>query len=103
MVALRSSSRATMCFAESWLERHLDHAHGAFDDPGTSIDDGARLLAPQHRVGDLGGIGEVADARVHHLDAGLLEAALHLRLQLLADLVGVAAQRQLVAVGFVRV
>jgi hypothetical protein len=38
----------------------------------------------------------MADAGVHHLDAGLREAAQDLRLELLADLVGVAAQRELV-------
>jgi hypothetical protein len=42
--------------------------HGPFHDLLAGGDDGGRLLAPQHGRGDLGGVGEVAEARLDHLD-----------------------------------
>ena len=49
-------------------------------------DDGAGLLALQHRGGDLGRIGEVADARLDDLDARLRQPLLDLLLQVRGDL-----------------
>ena len=41
------------------LERHLDHANRALDDLLPRGDDGVRLLPPQHRAGDLGGVRQM--------------------------------------------
>src|SRR5690606_25764488 len=43
-------------------QRRLDHAHGTLDDQLPGCDDRARLLALEHRRGDLGGVGEVGEA-----------------------------------------
>src|SRR5690606_828889 len=51
-------------------QRHLDHAHGAGDDPGARGDHRVGLLALQHGLRDFRGIGEVADPGLDHLDAG---------------------------------
>ena len=93
IAALRSSSSSTTFLADSCVERHLDHAHGALDDLRASRDDRVRLLAAEHRVGDLGGVREVADAGLDDLDAGLLQPVLDLGLELLGDLGRVGAQR----------
>ena len=54
--------------------------------------------------GDLRGVGQVADPRLDHLDAGLGEPLLDLGLEVLGDLGGVGAQRHLaVVVGVVGV
>ena len=64
--------------------------------------DGAGLLALQHRLGDLLGVGEVADPRLHHLHARLAEARLDLVAQVRVDHLAVAAQGWLtVVVGIV--
>ncbi len=52
------------------LDGHVDHGDGALDDLLARGDDGLRLLAAQHRLGDLGGVGEVREAGVVHLHAG---------------------------------
>jgi hypothetical protein len=70
--ALRSSSSSTTPLAQV-LERHLHHADGAVDDARAGVDDRLGLLALQHRAGDLGRVGEVAEARFEHLDAGHLQ------------------------------
>src|SRR5574337_273082 len=57
-------------------------------------DDRAGLLALQHRLGDFLGIGEVADARLDHLHAGLFQAGLDLVAQVVVDHLAVAAQRR---------
>ena len=59
-------------------------------------DDGARLLALEHRAGDLGRVGQVADARLDDLDARLSRGGPGSRSLSLPDLVRVAAQRHLV-------
>ena len=96
MVALRSSSSSTMCCVESWSS-----AIWTMLTAPSTMRVRASMTAPacwrrSIALGDLGRVGEVADAGVHDLDAGLLQAALDLRLELLADLVRIAAQRQLV-------
>ena len=88
---------------EARLERVLHHAHRAFHDLLARRDDGRRLLSLQHGRGDLLGVGQVADARLDDLDAGPVQALLHGVLQLLRDLLGMAAQRQFGALGLARV
>jgi hypothetical protein len=83
--ALRSSSSVHDAFCDSIVERHFHHADGAFDDALAGGDDGAGLLALQHRGGDLRRVGEVADARLEHLDAGLRQSLVDLALQVVGD------------------
>ncbi|MCY1005886.1 hypothetical protein OV079_09955 [Nannocystis pusilla] len=79
-------------------QAHLDHADGALDDLPAGGDDGLGLLAPQHGLGDLGGVGEVREATVDDLEAGDVEPGLDLLLQAGVDLVLVAAQGDLAVV-----
>ena len=75
-------------FLRQHVERHFDHADRAFDDALARGDDGAGLLPLQHRGGDLGRVGQVADARLDHLDAGLDQPLLDLALQVIGDRAG---------------
>jgi hypothetical protein len=56
-------------------------------------DDGLGLLAAQHRLGDLGRVGEVGQPRLEDLDAGDGEPVLQLAVRRLGDLVRVAGER----------
>ena len=56
-----------------------------FDDALARRDDGAGLLALQHRLRDLRRVREVADARLDHFDARAREPLLDLVLQVLGD------------------
>ena len=60
------------------MQGHLDHAYGTVDDLPAGSDDGLRLLAFEHGAGDFLRIGKMADARLDHLDPGLVEAVLYL-------------------------
>ena len=71
IAALRSSSSWMIDFCRQHVERHFDHADRAFDDALAGGDDGAGLLPLQHGRGDFRRVGEVADARFDHFDAGL--------------------------------
>ena len=51
------------------VQRHVHHADRAFDDALARGDDGAGLLALQHRRGDFRRVSQVADARFRRLDA----------------------------------
>jgi hypothetical protein len=53
------------------VERHLHHAHGAFDDALAGRDDGSGLLPLQHRRRDLGGVGQMIDPGFEDLHARL--------------------------------
>ena len=70
IAALRSSSSSTMPCSIEPGEGHLDHADRALDDPGARGDDGVGLLPAQHGLGDLRGVGEMADPHLDDLDAG---------------------------------
>ena len=78
IAALRSSSSCDLAALVEQLQRHLDHADGALHDLLPRRDDGARLLAAQHRRGDLRRVRQVADARLQHLHARLGQPVLHL-------------------------
>ena len=67
-----------------------------FDDPLPGGDDRARLLTLEHRLRDLGRVGQVADARLEHLDARLRQPILDFRLHVLRHRGGIAAQRHLI-------
>ena len=95
IVALRSSSRCDDVLRAEHVERHFDHADRAFDDLLPCRDDGGGLLTPQHRVGDLRRVREMADPRLDQLDAGAREPLLDLLCQPLRHLGHRAAQRQL--------
>jgi hypothetical protein len=58
---------------------------GAFHDARARGDDGPRLLPLQHRGGDFRRVGQVADARLDHFDARLLQPLLHFVLQVIGD------------------
>ena len=77
------------------LQRHVHHADGAFDDFAPRRDDGAGLLAPQHRGGDFLRVSQVTDSRFQHLHAGLRQPRLNFTLELLGHLERVAAQAHL--------
>src|SRR5690606_3486159 len=64
----------------------------AFDDAGAGGDDGAGLLPLQHRLGDLGRVGQMADAGLDDTDAGLVQPLLDLLGQVPGNLRCVAAQ-----------
>ena len=87
-----------MSLSREHRQRHLHHADRALDDALPGRDDGAGLLPLQHRRGDLRRVGEVADAGLEHLDAGLGQPILDLALQVLGDRGGVAAQRGVLVV-----
>jgi len=86
------------------FEGHVDHADGPVDDFLAGGDDRLGLLAAEHDLGDLGGVGQVHEAGFDDIDAGNREAFLDLLAQLGRDLVGVGPERLLVlVVGVVRV
>ena len=80
MAALRSSSSCTSFFSLKQVERPVDHAHRALDDLLAGGDDRLGLLAAEHGLGDLGRVGEMREARLVDLDAGLGQALLELLL-----------------------
>ena len=82
-------------------ERHLDHPDGALDDPRSRGDDRVGLLAAQHRLGDLGRVGEVADPHLDDLHTGDRDPLGHLLGELAGDVVGRAAQRHAAGPGVV--
>ena len=84
MAALRSSSNSMVWCSLKSCERHLDHAHRAGDDLAARGDDGLRLLAAEHRLGDLRRVGEVAQAGLLDDDARLREPLGELHAQRLA-------------------
>ena len=83
------------------IEGHLHHGHGPLDDLRAGSDDRGCLLPLKHRRCDFRSIGKVADAGLDHLDAGLIEPLLDVGPQLLADLLGIAAERHLVILAVV--
>jgi hypothetical protein len=86
------------------VKGHLHHSHGAVDDLAAGGDDGLCLLPLEHRAGDFLCIGQMADPRLDHLDAGLVQAVLNLRAQFLGNRLGIAAQCDfIVAVGLIGV
>ena len=93
IAALRSSSSWTTSFSESsWI------AFSTIETAPITIfcarrDHRLGLLAAKHRLGDLLGISEVGQAAFVDGDAGAGDALLQLALELLADHLGVAAQR----------
>ena len=74
------------------VECEFDHPDCAVDDARACRDDGVGLLSPQHGLGDLRRVGEVADAHLDDLDAGDGDALGHLVGELAGDDVGRAAQ-----------
>ena len=94
MLAVRSSSSDDHAALVQAAERHLDHADGTFDDPRASGHDGVGLLAAQHRLRDLLGVGQVGDADLDDLEPGDGDPLGHLDGQLAGDDVGGAAQRR---------
>ena len=92
IAARRSSSSSTTFFSRQHRERHFDHADRAFDQGLARRDDRLRLLAAEHRAGDLLRISEVGEAAFVDRDAGDREPRLELGAKLGADLVVIAAQ-----------
>jgi len=77
------------------FESQLDHTDGTFDDFLPGGDHGGGLLALEHGAGDLGGVGQVADACLDDLDAGDGKAGGQASLELVVDLGGSGAQGDL--------
>ena len=63
--------------AAQLVQRHLDHADGAFDDLLARGDNRRRLLPPQHRARNFRRVGEVADPRLDDFDTGFRQPLLH--------------------------
>ena len=70
----------------------MNHAHCAFDDLAAGGDDGASLLALQHGLGNLRGIGQVRNSRFQNLHASGCQSFLDFLLQMFGDFRRVAAQ-----------
>ena len=81
----------------------MTHADGSLDDALPRGDDGRRLLAAQHRAGDFRRIGEMREACIYDMQAGLFEAFLQFALELAHDHVTARAQREFGVVVVVRV
>ena len=92
MAAFRSSSQRDDVLVRELLQRQLHHADGPLDDLEPGRDDGGGLLAAEHRLGDLGRVGEVADPGLDDADAGPLEALGELLLEDAVHVVGASAQ-----------
>src|SRR6185295_11217185 len=92
MAALRSSSSVTTFLSESFCSASSTMLNRPLDDLEPRGDDGGRLLAAEHRLGDLGRVGEVADPGLDDLDPGPLEAFGELLLEDAVHMVGAAAK-----------
>ena len=64
------------------VERELHHRHGTIDNLLTSGDDSTGLLALEHDGCNLGGVCQIVDASLYHLDARHREALVELLHQL---------------------
>ena len=95
MVALRSSSNSTTCLALSSSSAISTMPTAPSTISGARGDDGVRLLPAQHHAGDFRRVGEVRDARLDHLHAGIGHALLNFVAQLVGDFVDRHAQRHL--------
>ncbi len=84
------------------LESLLHHTYRTLDNLGSSCDDGRRLLSLQHRGCDFCSVGKMTDSRLDDFHACFIDALLDIVLQLVADLLSIAAQRDFVVVAIVR-
>ena len=78
-------------FDQMLRECKLDHAYCALNDALSCGDNGAGLLALQHRLGDFRCIGEMGDTRIQYQYTGHFELVLHFFLQLLSHFMAVRA------------
>ena len=75
-VGTSSGRRGGYAARAQLVQRRLDHADRAVDDLGPRGDDRRGLLALEHGLGDLGGVGEMTDPYLDDLDPGDLDARL---------------------------
>ena len=91
MLAVRSSSRETTPPSLRRLSA-IDHADRSFDDPRAGGHHGVGLLAPEHGLRDLLGVGQVGDAHLDDFEPGDGDALGHFGRQLARHHVSRAAQ-----------
>jgi hypothetical protein len=73
-------------------ERGTDHRHGTLDDLLACGNHGARLLAPEHGLCDLGCVRQLVEAGFDYAHARRLHSIVDLVRQFGRDLVGVLPQ-----------
>ena len=82
-------------------QRLFDHGHRTLDNLGPGRDHRGRLLALQHRVGDLRSVRERRNPRLHHFQAGNLDPGRNLLGEFSRNQLSRAPQRLFARLGIV--